>query len=163
VRERAILTKMRTMSRFTVVREVRASATDTWNALVDWPRHGDWVPLTVVRVSPGRPDGVGAAFVARTGLGPLAFDDPMEVVAWEPPSGDRPGRCEITKHGRVIHGRAWFTVTPLPGPRCRVEWVEDVTVSPRRITRFAGPLLSLAGRAAFAATLRQMARSVERT
>jgi hypothetical protein len=154
------------MTSFTVTRHVRATATDTWNTLVDWPRHGDWVPLTRIRVRSDRPDGVGAYLVARTGLGPLGFDDPMEVVAWEPPSGDDPGdppaRCEIVKHGRVIHGSAWFTVTPLPGRRCRVLWFEDVTVSPRRITRYAGPLVSLAGRAAFAATLRQMARSVER-
>ena len=36
------------MPRFTVSRDVRATATDTWTTLVDWPRHGDWVPLTVM-------------------------------------------------------------------------------------------------------------------
>ncbi|GAA4965707.1 SRPBCC family protein [Actinoplanes utahensis] len=150
------------MARFTVTRDLRASATDTWNMLVDWPRHGDWVPLTTVRVLGGRPDGVGARFVARTGLGPLGFDDPMEIVVWEPPSGDRPGRCEITKHGRVVHGRAWFSVAALPGGRSRVTWVEDVTVSPRRITRFLGPVVTLIGRAGFTATLRGLARDLER-
>lgn len=153
------------MPRFTVSRDVRASATATWEALVDWPRHADWVPLTVVRVESEQAGGVGARFVARTGLGPLAFDDPMSVVAWETPGGDdpgdRPGRCEITKHGRVVHGGAAFSVTPLPGRRCRVEWMEDVTVSPRRLTRYAGPLVTLIGRAGFAATLRGLARDVE--
>lgn len=149
------------MPRFTVSREVRATATATWDTLVDWPRHGGWVPLTVVRVLTDRPDGVGSTFVARTGIGPLGFDDPMEVVVWEPPAADRPGRCEIVKHGRVVHGRAWFSVTPLPGGRCRVAWTEDVTVSPRRLTRFAGPLVTLIGRAGFAATLRGLARDVE--
>jgi hypothetical protein len=154
-----------TMARFTVVQEVRAPATATWAALVDWPRHGRWAPLTVVRTVTQRPDGVGAGFVARTGAGPLAFDDPMTVVSWQPPQGDAPGdppgRCEVAKSGRVVHGRAWFSVTPLAGDRSRVDWSEDVTVSPRRITRFAGPLLSLAGRLGFAATLRSFARDVE--
>ncbi|WP_433796152.1 SRPBCC family protein [Actinoplanes sp. CA-252034] len=154
------------MSRFTVSRDVRATATDTWKILVDWPRHGDWVPLTVLRVESERPDGVGARFVARTGVGPLAFDDPMTVEAWEPPGGDapddRPGHCAILKHGRVVHGSASFSVTPLPGGQCRVEWTEDVTVSPRRLTRYADPLVTLIGRAGFAATLRGLARDVEK-
>jgi hypothetical protein len=155
------------MAQFTVVQEVHAPAGAVWATLVDWPRHGDWAPLTEVRTVPGPAGGVGAAFVARTGLGPLAFDDPMTVVAWQPPAGDaggdRPGRCEVVKSGRVVHGRAWFSVTPLPGGRSRVVWFEDVTVSPRAVTRWVGPVLSLAGRLGFAATLRALARDVERT
>ncbi len=153
------------MARFTVSQEVRASATAVWAALVDWPRHGDWAPLTSVRVTTPRPDGVGAQFVGRTGIGPLAFDDPMTVRLWEPPAGDTPGdapgRCEVVKGGRVVLGEAWFSVVPLPGGRCRVDWGEDVTVTPHRLTRFAGPLLSLAGRVGFGATLRAMAREVQ--
>jgi hypothetical protein len=154
------------MTRFVVTRDVRAAATVTWDTLVDWPRHGRWVPLTVLRVESEHAGGVGARFVARTGVGPLAFDDPMTVVAWEPPGGDdpgnRPGRCEITKHGRVVHGSASFSVTPLPGRRCRVEWAEDVTVSPRRLAPVTGPLVGVIGRMGFAATLRGLARDVER-
>jgi hypothetical protein len=149
------------MARFTVVQVVRAPVAEAWAALVDWPRHGRWAPLTAVRTLTERPDGVGARFVARTGVGPVAFDDPMTVVAWAAPSGDRPGRCEVLKTGRVVHGRAWFSVESLPGARSRVVWHEDVTVSPRRVTRFAGPLLSLGGRLGFAATLRAYARDVE--
>jgi hypothetical protein len=154
------------MARFTVVQEVAAPAGQVWAALVDWPRHGDWAPLTSVRVTTPGVVGVGATFVARTGIGPVSFDDPMTVVTWSLPQGDLPGdgigRCEVVKSGRVVHGRAWFTVTPLVGLRSRVIWDEDVTVSPRRITRFAGPLLSIAGRLGFAATLRSFARDVER-
>lgn len=153
------------MARFTVVQEFSAPATDVWDTLVDWPRHGDWVPLTVVRVRTDRADGVGAEFVGRTRLGPFGFDDPMRVVGWEPPAGDAPGdragRCEVVKLGRVLHGRAWFSVTPLPGGRSRVVWFEDVTMIPHALTRHAGPLLSVPGRLAFAATLRAAARDVE--
>ncbi|GAA2854209.1 hypothetical protein Acy02nite_49480 [Actinoplanes cyaneus] len=154
------------MARFTVARDVRAPATTAWAVLVDWPRHGDWVPLTSVRVLTPHPGGVGARFVARTGAGPLAFDDPMTVVAWQPPAGNdpgaAPGHCEVEKSGRVVHGRARFTVTPLPGGHCRVAWIEDVTVVPHRITRHAGPVVALAGRAAFGATIRAFARDAER-
>jgi hypothetical protein len=155
------------MALFTVVQQVGAPASRTWAALVDWPKHGRWAPLTAVRTVTPRPDGVGAQFVARTGVGPLGFDDPMTVVDWQPPQGDAEGdpagRCEVAKSGRVVHGRAWFTVTPLAGGRSRVDWSEDVTVSPRRLTRFAAPAVSLAGRVGFAATLRAFARDVEST
>jgi hypothetical protein len=154
------------MARFTVTQPVRAPATSVWAAMVDWRRHGDWAPLTAVRVTTSPPDGVGGEFVARTGLGPLAFDDPMTVELWQPPGGnapgDRPGRCEVVKRGRVVLGRAGFSVVPLPGDRSRVDWDEDVTVTPHRVTRLAGPVLSLAGRLGFGATLRAMARDVER-
>ncbi|MEV4707888.1 SRPBCC family protein [Actinoplanes sp. NPDC049316] len=154
------------MARFTVTHQVEAPATAVWSALVDWRRHGDWAPLTRVRVTTPRPDGVGAQFVARTGIGRLAFDDPMTVELWQPPGGDAPGdapgRCEVVKSGRVVLGRAGFSVLPLAGGRCRVDWDEDVTVTPHRITRFAGPALSLTGRLGFGATLRAMAKDVER-
>ena len=154
------------MARFRVTLDVHAPATRTWAVLVDWSKHGDWAPLTVVRITTARPDGIGAGFVARTGIGPLAFDDPMTVEQWQPPAGDdpadTPGRCTVAKHGRVIHGTAWFDVLPLPGRRSRVVWHEDVTVTPERVTRYVAPLLSLAGKVGFAQTLRAMAREAER-
>lgn len=148
------------MARFTVTRDVAAGATDVWNALVDWPRHGDWVPLTTVRVRTDRPGGVGAEFVAFTGLGPLGFDDHMRVVVWEPPVAGGPGTCEVVKLGRVLRGRARFTVTPLAGRRCRVVWFEDVTLTPHAITRFGGPVLSLVGRLGFTSMLKALERDV---
>ncbi|WP_092557018.1 hypothetical protein [Actinoplanes derwentensis] len=150
------------MAHFTVARSVRAPATITWSTLTDWPRHAGWVPLTTVGVTTDRPDGVGAGFVARTGVGRLAFDDPMTVTVWQPPGGDapgdRPGRCEVQKRGDFIRGRAWFTVTPLAGGHSHVVWGEDVTVWPHRLARFTAPAFTVIGRVGFAATLRAMAR-----
>lgn len=148
------------MARSTSVVVVRAAPERVWEALVDWPSHGRWAPLTSVRVEPGRAAGVGARFTGRTGLGPLAFDDPMEVVVWQPPSGGRPGRCEVVKQGRVVLGRAWFDVVGLPDGRTRVAWHEDVDVAPVRLTRLASPLTALAGRVLFGLVLRRMAREV---
>jgi hypothetical protein len=154
------------MARFDVSLDVRAPASRVWSELVSWHKHADWAPLTTVRITSPRPDGIGASFVARTGVGPLAFDDPMTVVRWQPPAGDEPGagpgRCDVEKSGRVVHGRAWFTVTPLPGNHSRVVWSEDITVTPHRLTRRAGPVLSLAGKAGFGRVLRSMAREAER-
>ncbi|GAA1615496.1 SRPBCC family protein [Actinoplanes couchii] len=148
------------MPRFTVSQTVRAPATVTWATLVDWPRHGDWAPFTSVAVTGDR------AFTARTGIGRLAFDDPMTVTGWQPPSGDTPGdsagRCEVTKHGHVIRGYAWFTVTPLPGNRSRVLWGEDVTVWPHRLTRLTAPAFEAIGWLGFKTVLRSMAEAAAR-
>jgi hypothetical protein len=154
------------MAGFTVALDVRAPATRVWTTLVDWPRHGDWAPLTTVRVTTPRADGVGASFVARSGIGPLGFDDPMTVTHWQPPAGDKPGdakgRCDIDKHGRAIRGIAWFEVSPLPGDHSHVVWFEDVTVRPHRLTRLAPAVVSTIGRLGFGRALRAMAREAER-
>jgi hypothetical protein len=125
---------------FEVRRDSELSASQAWARLTDWRRHGDFIPFTDVLVS-GTPDvrasspgtGVGAVFVARTSLGPLRFDDPMEVTYWRPP-GDGPGVCRLVKTGRVVHGWAVLTVTPTTSG-CSVSWTEDAAV------RYTGALL----------------------
>jgi hypothetical protein len=149
------------VARFTATVEVAAPAARVWQALVDWPAHGRWVPLTRVTVLTPSGAGVGARFVGRTGIGPLAFDDPMQVTEWVPPSGSDPGRCRVVKQGRVVRGAAWFTVVPLGTARCRVAWTEDVEITPARLTRPLRRLVEPAGRRAFTATLRQLAAEVE--
>src|SRR3712207_7122146 len=63
---------------------------EAWRRLTAWPRHGEAVPLTRVTVTTPPPTGEGTMVVARTGLGTLSFDDPMEVTVWRPPGdGDR--------------------------------------------------------------------------
>ena len=81
------------VSAFAVSREVRAPARELWDLLVDWPRHGGWVPLTRMSVDELGGHGVGSTFVGRTSVGRFGFDDLMTVVAWRPPEGDtrRPG------------------------------------------------------------------------
>lgn len=49
--------------------------------------------------------------MARTGIGPLAFADPMRVTVWRPPAADgRPGRCRLEKTGRLVFGRVVDTL-----------------------------------------------------
>ena len=153
------------MTRFSTTVEVAASPERVWDAVVDWPAHARWAPLTRMRVLGDRPDGVGARFVARTGIGPLGFDDPMEVTVWQPPADGGPGHWEVVKQGRVVLGRAWFDVVPAGAGRSTARWDEDVDLAPVRVTRRMAPVLSpvLArmGALLFTLVLRRMAREVE--
>ena len=133
------------MPAFTVTQHTDLSPDETWSRLVDWPKHAAHVPLTTITVQPGEP-GIGAVFVARTALGRLGFDDPMEVVAWDPPRF-----CRVEKRGRVLSGWAELSVAP-QGGGSRVTWVEEAR--PARLPRFAQPLADAAGRRLFTRVVR---------
>jgi len=157
------------VTRFVASVDVAAPAGDVWRLMTDWPAHGRWVPLTRVSVLTPLAGGVGARFVGRSslavvGLDVLGFDDPMQVTAWQPPDGSQPGRCEVRKLGRVVTGTAAFDVVTLPPqdgrPLTRVVWEEDIEIAPRALTRLIAPLLALAGRLAFTATLKAMGREL---
>jgi Polyketide cyclase / dehydrase and lipid transport len=145
------------VARFTVVVDSPASPERTWRALTDWPSHGRWTPLTDVRVLTPSGRGVGARFVGRTGLGPLGFDDPMEVVEWREPADRRPGRCRVVKRGRVVLGQTWFEIAPRPSGGSTVTWTEEIEIAPVRLTRPLGRLVAAVGRLAFRRSLRTMA------
>ena len=147
------------MTSVSVVTDVPAPVEDVWRLITDWPAHARWVPLTRVRVLSERPDGVGARFVGRTGLGPLGFDDPMEITEWTPPAAGGAGRCAVVKQGRVLTGTADFEVAPAPAGS-RVRWTEDFDVTPARLTRPFAPVIGLVTKALFARMLRRMAREL---
>jgi hypothetical protein len=141
--------------------DVAAPVGATWDLLVDWPAHGRWVPLTTVTVLTPAATGVGARFVGRTGIGPLAFDDPMEVTQWSPPGGGAAGHCTVVKLGRVVLGTARFDVTPRPAGGCRVTWAEDIEIAPVRLSRLLAPVVARLGRVGVGRVLRAMARELE--
>ncbi|MET8771680.1 SRPBCC family protein [Streptomyces sp. NPDC004658] len=139
------------MPTFSLERTVPLPAGEAWRRLTDWPRHADAVPLTRIEVLTPPPTREGTRFVARSGLGPLTFDDVMEVTVWRPPAGGGPGLCRLEKRGRLILGWAEIEVRPGPGDRSGVVWREELSV--RFLPRaFDGPLESasrlLFGRAA---------------
>lgn len=82
-----------------VERVTRLTVDQAWRRLTDWPRHGAVVPLTRVSVLTPPPTAEGTVFVARTGLGPLTFDDPMRVARWRPPT-----LCRLVKQGGLVTG-----------------------------------------------------------
>jgi hypothetical protein len=96
---------------FEIVREVPLSPEDAFARVTDWVRHGDHVPLTTIRLT-------DTGFVARTGLGPVGFDDPMDVAEWDPPRF-----CRLEKRGRVVRGWAEIIVEPLD-LGSRITWRE---------------------------------------
>ncbi|MEU1787328.1 SRPBCC family protein [Streptomyces sparsogenes] len=121
-------------------------AEEAWRRLTAWERHGALVPFTTVTVRTAPPTGVGTVVVAHTRLGRLRFDDPMEVVAWQPPEGDRPGRCRLEKRGTQMRGWAALEVSPSPGGSS-VLWLEEIR--PRWLPRGFDPLTRAAGQAVF--------------
>ncbi|GAB2819470.1 SRPBCC family protein [Actinocorallia aurea] len=109
-----------------------ASAERVFAVLTDWPRHGEWMPLT--RATGGL--GVGAVVEGWTGLGPVGFLDTMRITAWEP------GRRVAVAHtGRLIRGEGWFTTTPLPDGGCLIGWGESLDPPvPAVVWRAGSPL-----------------------
>ncbi len=156
------------MTSFSVSREVRAPAGELWDLLVDWPRHGGWVPLTSMRVDEREGHGVGSTFVGRTRIGAVGFDDEMRVLAWRPPEGDGVGRVRIAHEGNVIGGSAEIEVRPVTSSRCTVTWWEDAILLPnlppgvaKVVALLGGPVNVLAGRMIFGRVLRLAAEQAE--
>src|SRR5947208_12509329 len=98
------------MTPFVVTRDSPLPVEAAWERIVDWAAHGRYVPLTRIEVRTPPPNGLATVFSARTGLGRFGFDDPMEVVEWEPPQDGSAGRCRLVKRGRVMTGWAELSV-----------------------------------------------------
>ncbi|MFJ9810410.1 SRPBCC family protein [Streptomyces sp. NPDC101158] len=144
------------MSRFRVERAVGLPPAEVWRRLTDWPAHGAQVPFTRTTVLTAGPTGVGTRFSARTGPGRLAFEDPMEVVRFEPPEPGRPGVCRLVKHGRVVLGWAMFEVAG-EGSGSRVRWTEELRL--RGVPGLFDPVLAAAGRVVFGRALDGLLRN----
>lgn len=129
---------------FLLERESPYPVDQSWRRLTEWQRHADVVPLTRIRVVTPPPTHQGTVFVARSGVGPLAFDDPMEVVVWQPPGDDGPGMCRLEKRGSFVTGWAEIEVHPADGGGSRVVWREDIRV--RLLPGFLDRGLAWAGR-----------------
>ncbi|MFJ1550413.1 SRPBCC family protein [Streptomyces sp. NPDC088246] len=138
------------MAVFRIERFTPLPAAESWRRVTDWERHAAHVPLTTITVPTGLPTRIGTVFVARTGVGPLGFDDPMEVVRWTPPAAGRAGLCRLEKRGSLVLGRASIDVYPTDSGS-HVVWVEELTV--RLLPRWADPLLAGAGRRVFGRVL----------
>lgn len=145
------------MATFQLQRTAPLSPDEAWRRLTTWPRHGEVVPLTRMTVTTPPPAGEGTRVVARTGLGPLSFDDPMEVTVWQPPGDDAPGLCRLEKRGRVITGWAEIEVRPGPGGRTRVVWREEVRV--RFLPGVADGVLERAARYVFGRAANRLLRT----
>ncbi len=111
--------------------------------------------LTRISVTTAPPNGLHTVFNARTGFGRLGFDDPMEIVEWDPPRRGAGGRCRLEKRGRVMLGWAELSVEP-QGTGSRAVWREEAV--PARVPGFAAGIFTLAGRLLFGRVLRGLLR-----
>ncbi|MFE9771893.1 SRPBCC family protein [Streptomyces sp. NPDC005931] len=144
------------MATFQLQRTAPLSPDEAWRRLTRWSRHGDVVPLTRVTVTTPPPTGEGTTIVARSGLGPLSFDDPMVVTVWQPPNGDTPGRCRLEKRGRVVTGWAEIEVRRGPGGRARVVWREEIRVL--AVSALFDGMVGRAGRHVFGRAVNRLLR-----
>jgi carbon monoxide dehydrogenase subunit G len=103
--------------------DVDATAEQVWQVLVDWPRHGEWVPFTRAEGGSAK----GESVEAWTGIGPVGFLDVMEIADWRPPN-----RVTVRHTGRLVRGDGRFDLLDLPDGRCRVTWSEliDLPLGP---------------------------------
>jgi hypothetical protein len=130
---------------------------EAWRRITQWHRHGEVVPLTRVSVVPPAPTGPGTVVVARSGAGPLSFEDPMEITVWQPPEDGAPGLCRLEKRGRVVLGWAELEVRPGPGGRARVVWREEIRI--RLLPSLFDGVLRTSARYVFGRALNRLLRS----
>ncbi len=139
--------------------DVDADPDTVWERAVDWTGQREWIPLTQVRHVEGAPLAVGTRVVARTGIGPLGFDDTMTVTSVvSPESGPR--SVEVLHTGRVVKGVGEMRVEA-HGGGARFWWWERVDVPggplAPAVWLVAGPALRLL----FGHALRRFAHWVE--
>ncbi|MEV8565337.1 SRPBCC family protein [Streptomyces sp. NPDC051322] len=143
------------MALFRVERSAVLSAPEAWRRLTRWELHAAPVPLTRITVIGPGATGVGVRFVAHTGLGPVGFDDLMEVTRWEPPRPGHSGMCRLEKRGRVVRGWAEIEVHPA-APGCRVVWREELRII--WLPRIFDALAAGAGRLLFGRVMSHLLR-----
>ncbi|MFJ4777575.1 SRPBCC family protein [Streptomyces sp. NPDC088762] len=137
-----------------IIRRTHLPAAETWLRLTDWERHGAQVPLTRTIIATPPPTHVGTIFTARTGVGRITFDDPMEVTVWRPPAPGIPGLVRLEKRGRAVTGWAEIEVRPLAPDGTEVHWREELRV--RGLPHALDPLVLAAGRLLFRRALARL-------
>ncbi|MFI1762737.1 SRPBCC family protein [Streptomyces sp. NPDC020800] len=144
------------MPTFSFERTAPLPSEEAWRRLTEWPRHRAAVPLTRVTVVTAPPTREGTRFVARSGLGPLSVNDPMEVTIWHPPVDGEPGLCRLEKRGRVVLGWAEIEVRQGPGGRARVVWREELRI--RFLPRLFDGVVEVTARAVFGRAVNRLLR-----
>jgi hypothetical protein len=142
---------------------VNASQQETWDKITDWKSHSRWIPFTKVWIkkeSPsGIPNGIGTVFIGRTGFGPLAFDDPMEVKRFRPPmENGKAGKVWIGKTGSLVKGTADFQVIKIDKNTSEVLWKEAIETPVLFNTLKINSILEKFGNKMFAYSLGKMAK-----
>ncbi|MGH3564626.1 MAG: SRPBCC family protein [Pseudonocardia sp.] len=142
----------------TVPVDVNVPAGVLWWRVTDWARQGEWMLGTRVTVTAGDGRSVGSRLAAFTGLGPVGFTDPMELVEYVEGG---PWRAVVAHTGKLVRGHGVFEVVELGPTRCRLLWTELLELPPGALGRAGWPLVRPALRAGVAQSLRKLARLCE--
>lgn len=147
---------------FEVTRRFDADPRIVWDKLIDWPSHGEWVPLTKMEVAePGSdPTEPGYEFTGWTGVRPLALQDRMRVTRCDWDESARTGFCTVDKIGPTLGGDAGFTVRP-DGTGTELVWQEDVVVP--YVPGFLSGVAAWFGRVGFRSALKRFDRYLTTT
>lgn len=143
------------MADFEVDLDPPLSAPEAWKRILDLTAHTAVIPLTTVTgdAMAARDLVDGSRFVARTGLGPIGFDDVMVVDSVVAPTTTTAGRARIHKEGKVVRGAIDLVVTPT-GTGSSVRWTQQIGV--RGVPAALDPVVSRIARAAYGSTLRRL-------
>ena len=142
---------------------VAAPASVVWAYVTDWPRQGEWIPLTRVEVVPpgGTATRVGDRIRAWTGLGPVGFWDTMTITSWDV-GADGSARCEVLHTGRVVRGDGELAVVSEGPDRCTFVWWERLDIPGGVVGGLLWRLTGWTMRLGIDRALRRMARRAER-
>lgn len=126
---------MSTDLEFTV--DVAAPPEVVWAAATDWPRQGEWMLGTRVRLTAGDGRSTGSEVAAFSGAGPLGFTDTFRVTTWDPPR-----RCVVLHTGRVVRGPGEFEVRPRGDGQATFVWREQLDLPFGVLGRLGWPLVA---------------------
>lgn len=112
----------------TLTRTSTATAERLWAVVTDMVRHAKYVPFTTIHPQDADPH-LGWEVLARTGFGPLGFNDTMLVTGWEPPPA-WPARMRLVKTGRLLDGWAEIVIEPRAEGGSRLTWHEQIEPRP---------------------------------
>lgn len=143
------------MATFTVHLDSPLPAAEAWRRVLDLHAHTAVIPLTTVTGEAMSADRLvpGSRFVARTGVGPVGFDDVMVVESITAPSTDHAGTAWIQKEGRVVGGSIDLRVAPA-GTGSTVEWSQQIGV--RGVPRLLDPVVARVAELAYGTALRRL-------
>jgi hypothetical protein len=130
---------------------ISADPERVWRAAVDWSSQHRWVWGTRARGG----HTLGAAVVARTGIGPVGFTDTMVITEWAPPH-----RCVVRHTGRVVRGIGIFEVVPRD-ESCQFRWTERLQLPLGLVGRLGWPIVRPFVRWGLDSSLRRFKRLIQ--
>ena len=127
-------------------------------AVVDLPTQEKWVLATRLYAIEGDVSipQVGARLAAFTGLGGLGFLDTMVVTDYDPP-----WRWVTQHEGDFVRGVGIFEITETDSG-CRFTWAEELDLPFGLLGRLGWPVIRPVARVGLLASMRRMARQLER-